>query len=69
MTVNYTFLTEDEAIDLYDEMIDEGGPVTVAGIDFVPSRALKLLDPIAYRTGFSDYADMLIQDGYEIEGY
>lgn len=64
-----TFLTEDEAISLYDEMIDEGGPVTVAGIDFVASRALRLLDPIAYRVGFSDYADALIQDGFEIEGY
>ena len=63
------FITEEEAEAMYDSMIDEGGPVTVAGIDFVPSRALKLLDPIAYRTGFSDYADMLIQDGYEIEGY
>jgi len=69
MTVNYTFLTEDEAINLYDEMIDEGGPVTVSGMEFVASRALKLLDPIAYRTGFSDFADLLIQDGHEIEGY
>jgi hypothetical protein len=69
MTVNDTFLTEDEAIDLYDSMIDEGGPVVVAGMEFVASHALKLLDPIAYRVGFSDYTDALIQDGYEIEGY
>jgi hypothetical protein len=69
MTVNDTFLTEDEAIDLYDNMIDEGGPVIVSGMEFVASHALKLLDPIAYRTGFSDFADMLVDDGYEIEGY
>lgn len=69
MAMNDTFLTEDEAIDLYDSMIDEGGTVTVAGIEFVASRSLRLLDPIAYREGFSDFADALIQDGYEIEGY
>jgi hypothetical protein len=63
------FITEDQAIEMYDNMIDDDGPVTVAGIEFVPSRALKLLDPIAYRTGFSDFADMLVDDGYEIEGY
>jgi len=63
------FLTEDEAISLYDEMIDEGGPIVVQGINFVPSIALRRLDPIAYREGFNQYVDFLIEAGYEVEGY
>lgn len=48
---------EQDALGSYDEMLDEPGPVTVAGQDFDPSRILREVDPIAYRVGFSDYLD------------
>jgi hypothetical protein len=62
-------ITEAQAYDMYNDFIDEGGPVIVHGMEFEASRALKALDPIAYRVGFSDYTDLLEQDGYEIAGY
>lgn len=67
--VNNKYLTEDEALEMYDEMLDESGPVTVAGINFSVSVALLGLDSIAYKEGFSQYVDSLIENGYIVEGY
>lgn len=53
------FNTMSEAYDYYDAMLDEEGPVTVAGMGFYPSEILKRMDVIAYRTGFNDYMDAL----------
>lgn len=63
-------ITEYELERMYDEMLDEVyGVVEIAGMNFDTSRALKECDPIAYRVGMVDYADSLIEDGYEVEGY
>jgi hypothetical protein len=44
----------------FDEMLDECHPmVNVCGYEYSPSHALRQLDPIAYRCGFSDYCSML----------
>jgi len=43
----------------YCELLDDEGPVTVAGCTFGASRILKTMDPIAYRCGFLDYADSI----------
>ena len=50
--------------DLYDEMIDEcHDEVTrICGMEFNSSRALRELDPVAYRCGFADWTDS-IEDG------
>ena len=46
--------TEDD----YDNMLDECYPDTqIAGMTYSTSYALKELDPIAYRCGFSDYQE------------
>lgn len=51
-------LTEYDALEQYDEFLDEVyGTVTIAGMEYQTSRALKELDPIAYRTGFNDWCD------------
>jgi predicted nucleic acid-binding Zn-ribbon protein len=47
----------DDYIYKYDSLLDESGPVTVAGLGFYPSRILGELDPIAYRCGLNDYVD------------
>ena len=53
-------ISEDEAYSRYDEMLDECHPeVSVCGFTYSPSHALKELDPIAYRCGFSDYCSDL----------
>lgn len=49
-------MTEYEIEESYDMMLDDVyGIVTVAGMQYDTSRALKELDPIAYRVGMSDY--------------
>ena len=48
----------------YDEMIDDCTPmVKVGSLEYLPSRVLKEVDPIAYRCGLNDYLDSLAQDG------
>lgn len=45
---------------LYIDMLDECyGDVEIAGMTFSTSRALKELDPTAFRCGESDYIDSL----------
>lgn len=52
-------LTDEELHARYDAALDDGyGDVNVCGYTFAASRALKELDPIAYRVGFSDWCDM-----------
>lgn len=62
-------ITENTLNEWYQEALDEAGEVQIAGHTFSPSQILKECDPIAYRTGLSDYADSLQRDGYEVEGY
>jgi len=52
------YIDEADAYALFDEGLDEYGPVQVAGYTFDPSRVLKELDPIAYHQGFLDWLDM-----------
>ena len=47
--------TMSEAIEHYDDMLDEAYPETPFGIP--ASRILRECDPIAYRVGFFDWAD------------
>ena len=65
----YEVITEDEASDRYDEMLDEDEWCKVGSMEFAPSRVLKRLDPIAYNCGFSDYTDTLYYDKILVEGY
>lgn len=42
----------------FDEMLDEIYPdCKIAGLSYSTSRALKEIDPVAYRCGFSDWLD------------
>ena len=62
-------ITENQLKEMFQEMLDAEGEVSVAGMKFLPSIILMECDPIAYRTGLNDYADSLERDGYIIEGY
>jgi len=60
------FLTRSDIEDLYEEMLDECYPdLMIAGFAYSTSRALKEVDPIAYRCGFSDYISFMLSDGWE----
>jgi hypothetical protein len=47
--------TEDELDELYAELLDESGEVTIGSLSYTPSQVLAAVDPIAYRVGFADY--------------
>lgn len=61
-------LTEDEALELFDEYLDENKAVTIFGMTYEISQVLKECDPTAYRVTFSDWVDSM-SDDYEVEGY
>ena len=47
------------AYNRFEDMLNESGPVIVAGLEFYPSDILKEMDPIAYDTNFNDYMDSI----------
>ena len=52
------YILEHEAEALYNELIDACNTVIkIFGMEYLPSRALKELDPIAYNCGFNDWLD------------
>jgi hypothetical protein len=59
--------TYQEALDLYEQMLDEAGPVVIGGIEFSPSASLKEMDPIAYGVGFNDYMDSMDIDTDDLD--
>lgn len=62
--------TWDAAYAAYDDAIESayGDTVNVAGYEYGTARALRVLDPIAYRTGFNDWADSEGIDTDELTG-
>lgn len=63
-------LSEQELTEAYNDWLDEQyGSFEMGGHQFWASNIMKSTDPIMYRVGLSDYADMLLEEGYEIEGY
>ena len=62
-------ISEREAYEMYDEMLDETfGEVRICQTHYTTSKALKDVDPIAYRCGFSDYTASLEADNIFVEG-
>lgn len=53
-------ITEYDAKQMYEDMLNECYPMAeICGYQYEPARALRLLDPIAYNVGFSDYCSEL----------
>lgn len=62
-------MTWDEAYERYDDMLNEiSGPVRIGTLEYDAARVLREVDPIAYRTGFVDWADGEGIDTDELEG-
>ena len=52
------YIHEHEAEAHYNELIDECNPIIkIFDMEYLPSHALKELDPIAYNCGFTDWLD------------
>jgi hypothetical protein len=63
MTYNKTYTTNDLERQ-YNEMLDEvHGEAKIAGYEYQTSRALKQIDPTAYRCGFADWLDAECGEG------
>ena len=68
-TQGHQMISEREAYERYDEMIDECyGDIKILGLAYRHSDVLKDFDAIAYRCGFNDYAASLEEDKVFVEG-
>jgi hypothetical protein len=61
-------ITEQTAVEMYDDILDSEGPVCIGGVEYSPSLVLREVDPTAYRCGFNDFVDSLSEDGIFVEG-
>ena len=62
-------ISEHEAYEMYDEMLDDHEGVKIGGVIREYSHVLRKVDPIMYRVGFSDYVSHLEEDHVYVEGY
>ena len=62
-------ITETEATDLYNEMLDEQGMIKIGSLEYYPSTVLEEVDPTAYRVGFTEFCDYLADSNTYVEGY
>lgn len=65
----FEIISESDAEELYDEMLDEMEWCKVGSMEFAPSRVLRALDTTAYNCGFSDFCDSLLDNHQLVEGY
>ena len=42
---------------MFNDLIDEEGPITIGNLDYNRSTTWEEIDPIAYRAAFLDYCD------------
>lgn len=54
-------------LEMYNESLDESGYVVVGGLEFLPSRVLQEMDPLAFRCGFYDFLDYMQVDSDELD--
>ena len=48
--------------EMYEEALNEQGPIRIGTLEYDPAFVLKEVDPIAYREGLLDYANSLAED-------
>lgn len=65
----FEVISESEAEELYDDMLNEMEWCNVGTMSFAPSRVLQALDPVAYNCGFSDFCDSLVDNHQLVEGF
>ena len=68
-TQGYQVISEREAYERYDDMLDEHEGFRVGGVWRDYSHVLKSVDPTMYRCGFNDYTSHLEEDDIYVEGF
>jgi len=69
--MNKQAMSEYDLKEMYDEMLDGVyGEVSIGGLTYLTSRAMKEIDPVAYRCGFGDWLDSQLSEGilFEVNG-
>lgn len=61
------FMSWAEVEDGFRDALDCGDMVKIGSLEYLPSYVLESVDPIAFRVGVSEYADMLAEN-YAVEG-
>lgn len=61
------FMSWEQVEEGFVDALDCGDMVKIGSLEYLPSYVLEAVDPIAYRIGLSEYADMLAED-YAVEG-
>ena len=59
--------TATKIVEMYEESLNEQGPISIGTLEYDPAFVLKEVDPIAYRVGLLDYANSLAEDISEDE--
>ena len=65
----FEIISESDAEELYDDMLNDMEWCKVGTMEFAPSRVLQALDPVAYNCGFSDFCDSLAENHQLVEGF
>lgn len=65
----FEIISESDAEELYDDMLNDMEWCKVGTMEFAPSRVLQALDPVAYNCGFSDFCDSLLDNNQLVEGF
>ena len=61
------FMSWADVEDGFRDALDCDDMVKIGSLEYLPSQVLEAVDPIAFRIGVSEYADMLAED-YAVEG-
>jgi hypothetical protein len=61
------FMSWEQVEEGFRDALDCGDMVRIGSLEYLPSYVLEAVDPIAFRIGVSEYADMLAED-YAVEG-
>lgn len=63
------WITEEQLYECFEDALDQQDEIKIGSLTFLPSKVLRLCDPIAYQIGVDEYADIIAQDGTFVEGY
>ena len=57
-------ITKEQAIEQFEDSLNEDGEVVCGSIGFEPARVLRELDPVAYHQDFQSFCDAC---GYDFD--
>ena len=62
-------LTENGAIELFKDYLDDNSTVDIVGVQYPGCNALKVLDPELYENAFYDYCSNVLSEEYDLSDW